>query len=167
MIAMEALWGLLGALVGAGASIATSWLSNRHEIARQHLADSLERIERSRAFQRDNLLELQQSLQDAVRLSARAQLKDEQAFRQSGEWGKALLGEEVSEGTRAANARLMALTERVADDSVRASVKNLRERLATLSVARTQEQANAVWGDAMAAFPLVMEQIGTALRRLY
>jgi len=94
-----ALWGFLGALVGASASIATSWLNSRHEMARQHQADSLERIERARAFQRDNLLELQQLLQGMVRFSARAQLEDERAFRQSGEWGKALLSEEVMQWT--------------------------------------------------------------------
>jgi hypothetical protein len=169
VIAMEAaLWGFLGALVGAGASIATSWLSSRHEIARQHQADSLERSERTRAFQRDNLLALQQSLQDAMRFSARAQFEDEQAFRQGGEWGKALLSEEVSEGSRATNARLVALTERVEDDSVRASVKSLREKLARHSIiVGTREQAEALLRDAMEEFTLVMEQVGTTLRRLY
>jgi len=163
----EALWGFLGALVGAGASIATSWLSSRHELARQQQADSLERIERARAFQRDNLLELQQALQDAVRYSTRAQLEDEQAFRQSGEWGKVRLSDEVSEGSRATNARLMALTELVADDSVRASVKSLCGKLVSHSFAGTREQGEAVLRDATNAFTLVMEQIGTTLRRLY
>jgi NTP pyrophosphatase (non-canonical NTP hydrolase) len=136
-------------------------------MARQQQADSLERFERARAFQRNNLLELQQSLQDAMRFSTRAQMEDEQAFRQSGEWGKTRLSEEVSEGARATNARLMALNERVADDSVRASVKSLREKLARHSLAGTREQAEAVLNDAMNVFTLVMEQIGTTLRGLY
>jgi hypothetical protein len=90
-----ALWGFLGALVGAGTSIATTWVSNRHEATRQRQADSLERVERARAFQRDNLLELQDTLQNAMRFCGRMLHEDQMAFKRGGKWGKALLGDEV------------------------------------------------------------------------
>lgn len=162
-----ALWGFLGTLVGAGASIATSWINNRDETVRQQQADSLERIERARAFQRDNLLKLQQTLQDAMRFCARVLHEDRIAFRQSGEWGKALLSEEVSEGSRENNAKLMALTERVANDAVRAAVKSLQARLATYHTARSEAQAESVFNDATDAYLSLTERIGESLRSLY
>ena len=45
-----------------------------------------------------------------MRFYARMLHEDQMTFRQNGEWGKALLGEEISEGSREANARLMTLT---------------------------------------------------------
>ena len=54
-----ALWGFLGTIVGAMVSIATSWINSRNETERQRQANSFERLERARAFQRDNLLNLQ------------------------------------------------------------------------------------------------------------
>jgi hypothetical protein len=162
-----ALWGFLGAIIGAGASIATSWISNRHEIMRQMQVDSLERIERARAFQRDNLLELQQTIQDAMRFSARIMHEDAMAFKQSGEWGATLLGEEISEGSRASNARLMALTVRVADDEVRNAISSLRGLLTNCQLAESKEQADIVHKGVVEAYPLLMERIGKALRNLY
>ncbi|OIR19477.1 hypothetical protein GALL_03580 [mine drainage metagenome] len=162
-----ALWGFLGTIIGAGASIATSWISNRHELMRQKQSDSLVRVERARAFQRDNLLELQQTVQDAMRFSARIMHEDSMAFKQSGKWGTTLLGEEVSEGSRAANARLMALTVRVADDEVRDAINNLRNMLTSCQLAKSKEHADIVHKDIAEAYPLLMERIGKTLRSLY
>lgn len=148
-----ALWGFLGTIVGAGVSIVTSLISNRHETMRQKQADSLERIERARIFQRDNLLELQQTIQDAMRFSARILHEDTTAFKQGGEWGAALLSEEVSEGSRATNARLMALTVRVADDEVRDAVDGLQEMLTNCQFAKSKEQAEIVHKGAATAYP--------------
>jgi hypothetical protein len=162
-----ALWGFLGTIIGAGASIATSWISNRHELMRQKQSDSLGRVERARGFQRDNLLELQQILQDAMRFSARIMHEDTMAFRQGGKWGTTLLSEEISEGYRATTARLMALTVRVADDEVRDAINNLRDMLASCQFAKSKEQADLVHKGIAEAYPPLMEDIGKTLRSLY
>ena len=162
-----ALWGFLGTIIGAGASIATSWISNRHEIMRQMQVDSLERIERARAFQRDNLLELQQIIQDAMRFSARIMHEDAMAFKRSGKWGANLLGEEINEGSRAANARLMALTVRVADDEVREAISSMRDMLTNCQSAESKEKADITHRGVAEAYPLLMERIGKTLRNLY
>lgn len=162
-----ALWAFLGTLVGAGASIATSWLNNHHELKRQLQADSLERIERARSFQRDNLLALQQTLQDGMRLLGRAHLQDDLAFRQSGEWGKAMLAEDIDEGTRETNAKLAALTQRVADDALRASINSLRSQMTSCLTASNREQAVAGLNNTSNTYNGLMEQLGHVLRALY
>jgi len=164
---VEALWGFLGTIVGAGVSIATSCISNRHEIMRQQQADSLERIERARAFQRENLLEVQQTIQDMMRFYTRMQHEDCVAFRQSGEWGKVRLSEEVNEGSRATNAKLAVLTVRIADDEVRDAIKTLVSRIAKHHVAKTEEEAEFIIMDATDAVIPLMERIGKTLRSLY
>lgn len=80
-----ALWAFLGALVGAAASIVTTWLNNTHAISRQRMADSLEREERARGFQRDNLLEVQEALETWIRFCARMLIEDQRAFGDCGE----------------------------------------------------------------------------------
>ena len=162
-----ALWGFLGTIIGAGASIATSRISNRHDIMRQMQVDSLERIERARAFQRDNLLELQQTIQDATRFSARIMHEDAMAFKQSGKWGATLRGEEIGEGSRTANARLIALTVRVADDEVRDAINSLRDMLTNCQFAESKEKADIAHKGVAEAYPLLMERIGKTLRNLY
>lgn len=162
-----ALWGFLGALVGAGASIATSWLNNHHELKRQQQANSLERIERARSFQRDNLLALQQTLQDGMRFLGRAHLEDERAFQQSGEWGKAMLPEDIAEGTREINAKLASLIQRVADDALRASIKSLHSQMTSCLSAGSREQALTALDNTSNSYNGLMEQLGQVLRALY
>jgi len=164
---VEALWGFLGTIVGAGASIATSWISNRNEITRQQQADSLERIERARAFQRENLLEVQHTIHDMMRFYNRMQHEDSIAFRQSGEWGKVQLSEEVNEGSRATNEKLAVLTVRISDDEVRDALKSFVTRIVKHHVAKTEEEADAIIMDATDAFIPLMELIGKTLRSLY
>jgi hypothetical protein len=164
---MEALWGFLGTIIGAGVSIVTSLISNRHEIIRQQRADSLERIERARIFQRENLLEVQQTIQDMMRYYFCMLHEDRIAFMQSGEWGKVRLSEEVNEGSRATNAKLAMLRVRIADDEVREAIKSLVSRIVKYHVAKTEEEADAIMDEASDSFTPLMERIGETLRSLY
>jgi hypothetical protein len=105
-----ATWGfigtLAGAVIGATASICTTLVSSWNASRLQQNADYLERIERARAFQRDNLLALQDSLQDAMRLAARAHLEDAVAAN----FGKSMLSEEVNQNILLSNRKLSILT---------------------------------------------------------
>jgi hypothetical protein len=90
-----AVWGfigtILGAVVGASASVATTVIASKNAAAMQSQADSLDRSERSRAFQRDNLLATQEALQSVGRLVSRAFHHDVMACRGGAEWAKTLL----------------------------------------------------------------------------
>lgn len=62
-----AIWGFVGTLTGAAASIITTVIISRNQVQLQKENDSLERQERARAFQRENLLKIQDILQEALR----------------------------------------------------------------------------------------------------
>jgi hypothetical protein len=114
-----AIWGLIGTVIGAFASIATTWLSTKSSAAQQEARVQGERLERANAFQRETLLELQEAIHDALRLAHRAYIEDCDSFRKGTPWSKAMLGEELNESIRLAFRKVSILVERVADDSVR------------------------------------------------
>jgi len=161
-------WGFLGTVIGASTSIATSWIASRSEDRRQMQGDSLERNERARAFQRDNLLELQETIQAAMRYVALIWDADQRASQQAGEWRKCYpLPEDVNDGAHEAGVRLLLLTERVADDNLRRGLKTLRRALTDCSLATSVEDSTALMGRAMETYEPVMEELGTRLRGLY
>lgn len=162
-----AIWGFLGTIVGAAASIATSWMAFRSESHRHQQTDAFDRVERARAFQRDNLLELQDSIQDMMRCLGQMWQIDERAARESGVWAKVFLPEDLNEAQRATNARVLALTERVADDALRVQLKDLRGLVNDYVVAKSQNDASKKMLDASRAYDPVMERIGALVRTLY
>ena len=162
-----AIWGLIGTLVGALASIATTWISSRHSLHIQEQAKSLERIEQGRAFQRQNFLELQDVMHDAMRMVTRAHLEDESWFKKNGEWGRTFLSEEVNEGLRLTGRKVSLLIERVADDALRSDLKAAAEASTKVLLATSQREAEAAYGNASALVQYAMEHIGRVLRSVY
>lgn len=161
----SAIWGLLGAIVGASASIAAAWLAARSSYEVQRAKASDERAERANAFQRQTLLDLQEAIHDALRLVARAHIEDTDAHGATKEWGKNMLSDEVNEGVRVAQRRVAILIERVADDQLRASVKALMETAAGALLARSAREANFHMEAISKETEQVFGGIGTVLRR--
>jgi hypothetical protein len=166
-----ATWGFVGALagtvVGASASIVTTIISGWNANRLQKNADALERTERARAFQRSNLLELQDSLQDAMRLIGRAHHEDMLAARESGEWGKSMLSEEVNQGTLLANRNLAILTERVANDELRSNLRKLRQTMTNCLTSSSELESIGSIHSASSGFESFMEKLGIVLRGNY
>ena len=71
-----AIWGLIGTVVGAAASIVTTWLATRTSYRLQQDKLREERAKRASAFQRQTLIELQEEFHDALRLINRAHIED-------------------------------------------------------------------------------------------
>jgi len=166
-----AMWGFVGALagtvVGAVASIATTVIANRHEARLQAQADSLSRSERSRAFQRENLLAVQDALQDLGRLTSRAHLDNLVAHRKGAPWGQTPLSEEVGAGLGLAHRRLSALVERIADDSLRSELKETHSKLTWETMGASKEESESRGRDSDEAYGRAMPHLGTVLRDHY
>jgi hypothetical protein len=166
-----ALWGfvgtLVGAIVGASASIVTTMITTRNATRLRREVDSLERLERARAFQRDNLLQVQDVLLDAMRLMGRAHMEELLEFRRSGNWGKGYLSDEVNEKILLANRRMFALVERIADDSLRLELKTIHTKLNGTLSATSDVEADTLLNEAAAAAYSVMEHLGEVLRKHY
>ncbi|MDP1926404.1 MAG: hypothetical protein Q8K57_16660 [Thiobacillus sp.] len=163
----SALWGLLGTVVGALASIATTWLAARssHELERAKSRE--DRKEQARTFQRQTLLELQDAVHDAIRFVKRAQHADLLAHRSGQDWSKIKLPEELDTGVSLALRRVFLLVERVADDQLRASVKQFTEHVTQVLLAHTEQESRAHLDKTTLQVMKLFEEMGTVLRRYY
>ena len=162
-----AAWGLIGTIVGASASIATTWLSNRNVYKLQNQKALDERKERANAFQRQTLIDLQEAIHDALRLVNRAYIEDQRAYVPDKKWGSNSLTDEVNEGIRLANRRVAILIERVSSDVLRVNVKALISSATGVLLARSEDVARASMNTTSSTADEVLEQIGATLRQHY
>lgn len=164
-------WGflgaLLGAIIGAAASIATTVISTRNAARLQAQADALDRQERSRAFQRENLLSVQDALQTLGRACGQAQYLDVLAHRQGAEWGRGPLGDDINDALGLAHRHLSALVERVADDALRADLKETHWLFTLQTMAASEVEAESRMRAATEAYEHVMSNLGAVLRSNY
>ena len=162
-----AVWGLIGTLVGAFTSIATTWLSTRNSYNLQSARLIEERAERAKAFQRETLLALQDAVHATLRLNARAHLQTHQMYRSTGVWGHGVLTEEVDEGIRLANRKVAILIERISDESLRASVKATTSLATEGRFPTTEQQAELNQQRLASDTVLLFERMGAVLRSNY
>jgi HAMP domain-containing protein len=159
--------GLLGALVGACVSIATTFLSNRHTIKLQASADSIERQEKARAFQRDNLLACQEMTQVIGRLTTQVFHEDAMALRRGIAWGNHIVTEQVDQDLAANRRKFSTLIERVADDELRKELKAVSRLLNNVTAADSLGAAESALNTATTANQKTMELLGVVLRSTY
>ena len=162
-----AAWGLIGTLVGALASIATTWIASRsaHRIQSEKQAE--ERAERAKEFQRETLLALQEAIHDALRLNTQAYFEDVAVFKKSGVWGRGLLSDEVRDGLRLSCRRVAILIERVADASLRTDVKSLMGVAVKCGFAQDEQEAERYQFELSERMTPLLERIGGVLRSHY
>ncbi len=165
-------WGfigtLVGAIVGASASIITTTITERNSRILQQDASSIERKEKSREFQRSNLLDLQEALSHGMRLVTRAHLESIRYFRSHGEDGQLpLLTEELDQELLISNRTLAILSERIADDLLREGIKKLRREMTNAVMARSETESDAALERASFMFGETMEDLGVVLRNSY
>jgi hypothetical protein len=158
---------LLGGLIGACASVGTTFLNTRHAINLQSSADAIERQEKARAFQRDNLLACQEQMQVVGRLTAKAFHEDAMALQSGIAWQKHRINPELDEDLTTSRRKLAMLIERVADDELRHELKSLSRLLYEVGGAASFQEAESALNTAMATNQETMELLGTVLRKTY
>jgi hypothetical protein len=162
-----AVWGLIGTAVGAAASILTTIVTARNAAHLRRETEAAERLERARAFQRETLLELQDTMQLAAKFTGRAFHASDMSFAKTGSWGSEPLPEDVDEGLRQANMRLTALIERVTDDELREACRSMHAKFNFLYPGVQRSEAHTAFGTAVLALNELMRQLGAVLRTLY
>ncbi|WP_426008298.1 hypothetical protein [Aeromonas salmonicida] len=158
---------IAGAVIGASASIVTTILTSNNSVRLQRDTDALERMERARSFQRDTLLAVQDTLNEALRLMVQAHLEDLDAHRKGGVWGRNDLSTDIAEKKRVTNQKLAALTERIADDSLRNELKGLRSNIDITSFSTSQDAAKNSLHNTVIQAEKLMENLGLLLRSQY
>ena len=159
--------GLLGTLIGACVSIATTFLSNRHAINMQSSADAIQREEKAREFQRENLLACQDMMQVIGRLIAKAFHEEAMAWGQGTAWGTHRFSNSLDDDLAAEKRKFAVLVERVADDTLRNELKLMGLALTQVVMAESFEEARDRLDAAMTANGKTMQLLGIVLRKTY
>src|SRR5262245_46466607 len=110
-------------LLGYALKALPDWLPHRRNKERQRESRETELgghfLERRTSFQHQNVLDLQEAVNQLMHTTSVINLQDSAAFRETGQWHKQALGDELTENHRLASARATMLAVRVRDDSVR------------------------------------------------
>lgn len=164
-------WGFVGtiagAVVGAGASIGTTIFTSRNARRLQADADSLERLERFRVFQRETLLETQDAIHACMRSMAVLFHEQFVLFRRTGEWYPLAVSMSADEENTHNHALLSKLIERVADDELRSDLRFAVVQINAPSIATTHKEAEALFISANGAGMTAIASIGKTLREFY
>src|SRR5262245_2512538 len=100
---------VLALLLGYALKAFTDWWHRRRTSKRERESTdealSSHFLERRIAFQRQTLLDLQEAVMQLMRTTSVINLQDSAAFRETGQWHKEGLGDELSENHRLASAR--------------------------------------------------------------
>lgn len=159
--------GFFGALVGAGASIATTFLTNRHAVNLQSSADAIERQEKARAFQRETLLACQEAVRASARLTGRAYYEEVMALHNGTPWKKHIFGEPLNTDLAATKGTFGMLVERIADNELRDELKAVSKLMTDVQFAASKQEAEMALYLAMTRTEKVTELLGTVLRKTY
>lgn len=162
-----AVWGLLGTVVGALASVGTTWITNTHasKIESQKAKDA--RAEVFRAFQRQTLLDLQESLVSLVSKVTDV-YRCELALSETGEgaWGAARVIEETKAIMQEFR-QAMKYATRVADEALRLAAITYLDTLTDFMSEENHDTAVALGDAVRMRYAHLTSDLGACLRSHY
>jgi len=146
------------------------WIRDKRTAKREKLSREEKRrsdiYERKVNFQRETLLNLQEALLNLVRATGESYHQDSMIFKQTGVWQKQLLGAELDERYRLAQANISILTVRVKDEAVRTMVNQLRSLSVSTVSSSSEEAAAQAIKKGSEVMDTLNERIGVLLREL-
>lgn len=157
-------------LLGYIAKSVTDGIDSRRTSERERIAREESRqdrlFERRNDFQRQTLLDLQEATMQSMRATASINHEDVMAFRKTGKWGRQLVGDELSEAHRLANARVTILRVRVRDQAVRDLVRDLQANGTSLVMCGSEPESTRLLGTLFGVFDNLNGRIGELLRSI-
>lgn len=165
--ANPAIWGLLGTLVGAAVSVGTTWLTNAHAFKLEAQKTRDLRVEAARAFQRQTLLELADSMNVLDRKALESYRHELSLVRAGHQWGQGEPMPGLADALVEAFRTVTTLAHRVENEPLRLSVVSYIDTLAESVNADTAGVANAIRVVARDQFAAISARIGECLRSYY
>lgn len=164
-----AVWGLVGTLVGAAASVGTTWIANAHSarLETQRARDA--RAEVARTFQRQTLIDLQDFVHALARQAADNFIKCEDAYREGREWGDDFSSDRdrVSSERHERFHRGSILIQRVSNDALRRRIASFVNAVSDCMHAEDELSATTRIKRVEIEFFEVSDAIGEVLRSQY
>jgi hypothetical protein len=137
----------LTGVFGYGAALLTEYLRDRRTTARERegrqAARRVQISEHRREFQREAILALQEAVQALTRSAGKIHHHDEMQYRQSGEWGRNLLGSDINQEAHDNSVRVLLLMARVRDEGIYELTKTFRSYANRAGICRTQISVSA------------------------
>lgn len=169
-IAPEIWFPVVTLLLGFIAKSFSDYLNHTRALHRDREAREVSRSESARerreTFQRHTLLELQEAVADLTRCTARINHEDTMASRATGRWQRQLVGADLDERYRVAQATTHKLGVRIADDTIRSLLENLKSASSDVTGAPSPEVAGSKMRE-MTHFDVELnDRIGVLLRGL-
>lgn len=148
----------------------SDWLQHRRTIERDRESRDAARqdqlFERRTTFQRQTLLDLQESLMQLARTTGAMHHHDMMTYRRSSEWQKTLFPEDLNENNRLAVARTSILAVRVQDASVREMVESFKSEPASVTESVSLDESRSAMSRMGSIFEKLNQRIGELLRKI-
>jgi hypothetical protein len=150
--------------------VLSDWLQYRRTREREREArealrrDQLE--ERRTTFQRHNLLDLQEAVNDLARATSAGNAEDNRVYGQTAGWQKQRADETLSENSRLAIRRTSILNSRVRDDLVRELVQKFKDSCVSATFSDSKEAADSALEMMASVFEDLSDRIGLVLRKM-
>ena len=158
----------VGTIVGASASILTTYLNVQNSSKIQEKIEHYKRQEISREFQRNNYLEIQNTVHKSLRLATLLHFEDLKNYKKTGEWQKSLLNSENDYNLMISIRDLSMLSERVENIELRKELKSLINKISKLNNTSSKSESDEIIFElAPDKIDFIMEKIGTELRKNY
>jgi hypothetical protein len=162
-----AIWGLIGTLIGASASILTTVSTNFTSLIILRNTKRQEREERARAFQRETLLELQVQMRDYVRSNYSVFQYDMKVYDKTGEWLDKNIPADIDNKLLDLNSTTSLLIQRVSNDDLRRKLEELKETVTKLMLSQTPINHECFNSKIRIPYENIQRDIGMILRDLY
>lgn len=160
-------WGFVGTVVGATASIATTAITNWNTFRISQNSKIQDREEHARAFQRETLLKLQSEIRNYLRASVLVYRADNKNFKESGDWGKCALPDELSDQLLELNSKTTILIQRISNDELRNKLTEFKGVVAKSQLADNEYDAGAYYMEYINLYEEVSDNLGRVLRESY
>jgi len=140
-------------MIDTGANTATGWFpvltsflgfaASKREREARDSASRAQRFERRANFQRETLLNLQDSVAKLARATGRMHHFDLTEHRKTGKWRASLFPEGFSDDAQQATVLVMLLTSRVRDDDIRELAETFRSAATWVTLCPNKEDSEA------------------------
>jgi hypothetical protein len=155
-----------GAVVGGGASILASYLTTRAQSTAAKDDWKRRRQDVRDGAQRELIFQMQDTMAAYARLTARIMIEDTRNARGGGEYGAALVDEELSESARETGARFQVLVSRLLDRELRELAEAFAAKTSEVTIAGSRAAAEAHFRDLVTLSRAVNTRVTALLQTL-
>jgi gas vesicle protein len=158
---------LFGALLGASASILTTFINGKNASKMQSKSENFNRRQRFIEFQQENYLKLQETILDLLRLLNNAFLYKQEQKAPNIKWLDFYLDEKLDEDIRISFRNTTILIERIENDELRDLLKSMTKKFSDNLLLDSESETKMHLKKTTEESLLNLEKLGKELRKTF